>query len=196
MRQGSALSMVFVTLVAWAGNVSAAQYFPPGSVSDFEQQWYGKHLAAMHEPALGAPRAHPAKGVSELRVLVLPTWGHPVAVRYTFDAAGTNRRAIELCGKGGYAPGAIGSDRTATLAPAESAALLASLEASGYWSMPQDEQILGTDGTKVIVETVRDGEHRVRVRWTPESDSAERGLAGFVAFYSDATQRVGEVRCG
>ena len=191
------LAVGAIATLAWSKGLSpfprerVTDYFPPRSVDEFEAQWYGTHLNAMHEPALGAPRAQAAKGVSELRVLVLPTWGHPAAVRYTFDTSGTTRRAIKLCGAGGYEPGRIGIDRTTQLTATETSALLASLDASGYWSMPQEEDILGTDGTQVIVESVRDGNHRVRVRWTPDSDSAKRGLEAFVAFYTDALQRGG-----
>lgn len=165
-------------------------YFPSGAVDDFAQRWYGNHLFAMDEPVLGAPRADAASGVSELRVLVLPTWGHPVAVRYTFDKSATSRRAIKLCGAGGYEPGRIGIDETTTLAPSESAGLLASLDASGFWSMPAND-IRGLDGSEIIVEAVRDGVHRARVRWTPEYDTGPRGLAGFVAFYTGALKRGG-----
>jgi hypothetical protein len=65
-------------MLAWSKGINIPRehpgnYFPPGAVSDFEQEWYGKHLFAMEEPVLGAPRAAAARGVSELRVLVLPT---------------------------------------------------------------------------------------------------------------------------
>ena len=136
-------------------------------MSDFEQEWYGKHLFAMEEPVLGAPRADAARGVSELRVLVLPTFGHPAAARYTFDKSATERRAIKLCGAGGYAPGEIGIDDTTTLTPTESAALLASLDASGYWSMPAKDDVLGADGWEVMMEPVRNSGRRVGCGWTP-----------------------------
>ena len=183
-------------MLAWSKGITIPRehpgnYFPPGAVSDFEQEWYGKHLFAMEEPVLGAPRADAARGVSELRVLVLPTFGHPAAARYTFDKTATERRAIKLCGAGGYAPGEIGIDDTTTLTPTESAALLASLDASGYWSMPVKDDVWGSDGSEVIIETVRDGERRVRTRWTPEYETRSRGLTAFVAFYSDALKRGG-----
>ena len=126
---------------ASTSRASIRAVLPPGAVSDFEQEWYGKHLFAMEEPVLGAPRADAARGVSELRVFVLPTFGHPAAARYTFDKTATERRAIKLCGAGGYAPGEIGIDNTTTLTPTESAALLASLDASGYWSMPVKDDV-------------------------------------------------------
>lgn len=166
-------------------------FFPAGAVSDLEQDWYGKQLFAMEEPVLGASRADAAPGVSELRVLVLPAFGHPAAVRYTFDKSATTRRAIKLCHAGADTPGNIGIDHTTTLTPTESAAILASLDASGFWSMPAKEDFLGADGSEVIIETVRDGEHRVRVRWYPEYDAGPRGLDAFVAFYTDALKRGG-----
>lgn len=191
---GLAAVLAGLTVVLSLGGVAAlaypyGDYFQTGAVTNGKESWFARHLRAMDEPALGAPRANAAAGVSELRVLVLPTWGHPVAVRYTFDTNGTTRRAVKLCGAGGYEPGIVGIDATSAVAPADASALLAALDASGYWTMPAEEEIYGLDGSEVLVETVRDGEHRVRARWTPEYDSKPRGLDGFIAFYTEALRR-------
>jgi len=162
------------------------RYFP-ADVDDMHQQWFGSQLRAMKEPVLGK-RVTRQTGITELRVLCLPTLGHGVAVRYTFDDNAATRRAVELTGKGGYAPGRIAIDRTTSMSHEETATLLASLDASGFWSMPveEDTDIVVMDGTMVVVEAVRDGAHRVIARPEPGAGADKRGLAKFFGFYMQA----------
>ena len=57
----------------------------------------------MNEPKLSLTGKAP--GYFVLRVLFLPTWGRPVAVRYKSDGVNAVRRAVMLSGEGGYEPG-------------------------------------------------------------------------------------------
>jgi hypothetical protein len=77
------------------------------------------------------------------------------------------------------------------LTPAQADALLASLEAAGYWDMAADEESNGMDGLEIVVEAVRGSEHRVVDRWSPAVDTSARRLAGFHAFYRDAMDDAG-----
>jgi len=163
------------------------EHFPRDSLSTWDQVVASKALRAMREPALGAP-GHMPRGVSELRVLHSASVFGPAAVRYTFDHDGATRRAVRAC-SGDIAPGQIVEDRTTRVSPEEAVAVLAALDASGYWSMPANEHFDLNDGRTVLVETIRDGVHRVRVRVSPEYKSAARGLAGFAYFDWDIMHR-------
>ena len=170
-----------------SGQLPRHDWYFPADVDDMHQQWFGSQLHAMKEPVLGK-RVTQQTGITELRVLCLPTWGHGVAVRYTFDDGAATRRAVELTGNGGYAPGKIAIDRTTSMLREETATLLASLDASGFWSMPveEDTDIVVMDGTMVVVEAVRDGAHRVIARPEPGAGAYKRGLAKFFDFYMPA----------
>lgn len=181
---GTVLSVLLACILA-LGSVLAAgyrePYLPIGTVSDFEQNWYASHLFAMGEPALGTePR--PA-GYTALRLLYLPTWGRPIALRYESDGVSANRRAVKLSGSGGYDPGKIAFERSLALSEPEMREVLRAFDATGYWQMSKDDGVHGLDGSRLIVETVRDGEHRVRVRWSPDYGAKERGLDPLVSFY-------------
>jgi hypothetical protein len=41
--------------------------------------------------------------------------------------------------------------------------------------------VLGADGAEWILERMEDGRHHVVVRWSPEHETAKRGLSDFVA---------------
>jgi hypothetical protein len=162
--------------------VPPERFFPPQSVSDFEQEWYAKHLSAMREPALVA-EGKPS-GYFAIRILYLPTWGPPVAIRYGGTPDNFERRAVQLTGHGGYDPGEIMSQNTDSLSADDYTKLLAQLTAYSFWSLPRAHDVRGFDGSNLIVETVKDGHHQVLLRWTPEHDSEARGLAPLVEFYN------------
>lgn len=155
-----------------------ATYFPSGSVSSFEREWFGSALAAMEEPVLsggGKPADYFA-----LRILYLPTWGPPVAMRYEAGGTQGTYRAVMLSGKGGYDPGTIKAQKSRVLSSDEIANIKRALADSGYWMLSDKDEVLGLDGTEVVIETIQDGHHRVFVRWTPSSDANARKLKGIV----------------
>jgi hypothetical protein len=157
---------------------SAPTYFPSGTVSNLEQVWFGSALAAMKEPVLsgGGQRV----GYFALRILYLPTWGPPVAMRYEGGATQGTYRAVMLSGQGGYDPGTIKAQKSKVLSSSEIANIQHALTNSGYWELPDKDGVLGFDGTEVVIETIQDGHHRVFVRWTPSSDASARKLKGIV----------------
>ena len=180
---------LFVVLCAGAGVRAANPYFPKGSVSDFEQTWYAKHLLAMKEPILsltGKDRTYFA-----FRVLYLPTWGRPVAVRYEKKGDRFVRRSVKLSGDGGYDPGKIADQKETQIERKEVDDLATSLEKAGFWDMPVNDNVMGVDGSQLIIEVIKDGHHRVRVRWTPEHQTEKRGLAGLVNLYTAQFQTAG-----
>ena len=184
-----ALPTLLVVLSATLRLSGADAYFPKGSISDFEQEWYGKHLSAMKEPAL-SPTGKDS-GYFAFRILYLPTWGRPVAVRYEGKEGGFVRRSVMLSGDGGYDPGKIAAEKEVKIAKQEVADLIASLEKAGFWKMPQKDDVIGCDGSQLIIEVIKDGEHRVRVRWSPEYNTEKRGLSDLVALYKAQFQSAG-----
>jgi hypothetical protein len=168
-------------------------WIPTSTLSDQQQDWFGQHLRAMREPLLGAPRPTQRAGVSDVRLLCLPSFGPPVAVRFTFDQDATTRREVELDGKGGYAPGNIEVDQSTALTRKQASTVIASLEASGFWSMAAEEadsDIIMMDGTAVVVEAVRDGAYHVVARQQPNVASEERGTAKFADFWDEVMEQV------
>ena len=113
------------------------------------------------------------------------------AVRYEAKEGGFVRRSVMLSGDGGYDPGKITTEKEVKIAKQEVADLIVSLEKTGFWNMPQKDDVIGCDGSQLIVEVIRAGEHRVRVRWTPEHDMEKRGLSDLVALYKAEFQSAG-----
>ena len=177
--------LAFVLLAATCF-FGADTYFPRDTVSDFEQTWYAKHLSAMKEPVLtsrGDDRSYIA-----FRVLYLPTWGRPVAIRIEKTDEKIVRRSVMLSGDGGYDPGRIKDEKESAITSAEFATLLEEIRKSGFWDLSPKDEVMGLDGSQLIVEAIQDGKHVVLVRWTPEHDTAKRGLTGLVSLYSQFFQ--------
>jgi hypothetical protein len=157
-------------------------YFPPEVMPQPMHAIYRDRLEALGEPRLRADAG--GTRVSALRILCVNAFGGSAAVRYAFDDMGATRRAVQLQGRGG--PNPVVVDHTDRLTRTQADALLASLDASGFWVMGTKEEVNGRDGRQIVVETIRGNEHRVVDRWTPSIDTDERHLAAFYDFYRDA----------
>jgi hypothetical protein len=162
-------------------------YFPPEVMPGSMHAIYRGRLDAMHEPELHAGAG--GTRVAALRILCVTAFGHSAAVRYTFDGNGAVRRAVQLQRSGQAGPIAV--DHTDRLTRAQADALLASLDAAGYWDMAANEESSGLDGLHIVVEAIRGNEHRVVDRWSPDYDTNERHLAGYHAFYRAALDDAG-----
>lgn len=156
------------------GIVDDDDYFPPEMLRGNYQGWFSKFLAAMKEPKLASLAKD--RDIFVLRVLDLPSFQHPVAVRIEKKGDSITRRAVVLSGAGGYEPGDIKMEKTDTMSVADYEELLDSLEKSGFWKLAPNDDEIGFDGSELIIETVRNGKYAVFVRWTPEARAKERGL--------------------
>lgn len=185
------LAHVFVValLAISRSALSADTYFPKDTLSNFEQTWYAQHLSAMKEPVLMQPPSD--KDYFAFRVLYLPTWGHPVAVRVERRGRAIVRRAVMLSGDGGYDAGPIKEEHRANVPIAEFESLLDDIRRSGFWELPPEDDAIGLDGSHLIIEALDGERHVVLVRWTPEYDTEKRGLTGLVAFYRQLFQTSG-----
>ncbi|MEO0477015.1 MAG: hypothetical protein AAF085_13740 [Planctomycetota bacterium] len=152
---------------------STTDYFPDLIFSDtpdhheFVVDWYSKHLRAMDEPSL-YDRSQDSEA-HQYRFLWLPTWGRPVAVRLELSSDGTGLvKSTILDGSGGYEPGNIKSETTATINAEKVKSLLEDIESIKYWSMPTRDDRIGTDGEQYILEAIKGGRHHIVDRWSPE----------------------------
>jgi hypothetical protein len=144
---------------------------------------------AMKEPVLdGAGRGADYRA---LRLLYLPTWDHPIAVRYEQSGQGVVRRVVRLSGSGGYGVGEISLDETNKVTAAALDRVLQPFDQAGVWSLPDTETIDGNDGAQLVVETVMNGRHRVLVRWSPDYHSEARGLTALDAVVRATFEQAG-----
>ena len=181
--------VAFLVLVSAGARVLAGDaYFPKGAVNDFEQRWYAKHLSTMQEPILSA--AGKDASYFAFRILYLPTWGQPVAVRYEKRGNQFFRRSVKLSGEGGYDPGKIAEQEEIEVEKKRVDNLIRSLKRAAFWEMPEKDDVLGEDGSQLIIEAVHDGKYRVLDRWTPEYETEKRGLTGLLQIYEAEVQGV------
>jgi hypothetical protein len=146
-------------------------FFPSLSLSvrkdlhDFRVGWYSKHLVAMQEPVLASRQN---ADLEAYRLLVLPTWGHPVAIRWERRGAeGQPQLTIkELGGAGGYDPGKLIRNETKGMDAASWAAITGEVTRRRVWRMPAELNDGGCDGTQVILELVAGGRYHVVDRWS------------------------------
>ena len=95
-----------------------------------------------------------------------------------------------LSGDGGYL-GEIKEEKRADITKSEFVALLEDIRKSGFWELSPNDDVAGADGSRLIIGAIQDGRHVIFVRWTPEHDTADRGLSGLVAFYTRLFQETG-----
>ena len=145
-------------------------------VSDFENQWFSKHLRAANEPSLFATTSSiRAAGQTVLRFTWLRTFHHPVIVRVSWSR---DRQpvltTVELTGAGGYDPGKVKRTTTRNLNPVEIEALHAAIDAAHLGSVAPRACDFGFDGSEWIFETVNKSGYRAVIRWTPAAGEVRR----------------------
>ncbi len=151
--------------------MSAFSWFPDGvfgaspEAHRFNADCYGYALSVLWEPTL-----YPAcESDSETyRLLVLPTFTCPVAIRVFCNGTSTTALAKRGSGRGGYDPGELAEEVTSLLADAEWMKIQSLITKSGFWSLAStDRTWSGGDGTTCVLEGSRDGRYHVVDRWQP-----------------------------
>lgn len=180
------LLVLFVATPGFAGEVpkEVPPYFPVtkddrrknGSVSEFESEWFSKHLSAMDEPSLFPAR----KDVTAYRFLILPTWGHPISVRAELSADLFKLTSCRLDGAGGYDPGKVAERHEVMLSNDDTAKLSKRLDALKMFERPTEDAESGRDGDQWIFEGVSGGKYHLLNIWCAGNDSKKRGLEPFV----------------
>lgn len=129
------------------------RFFPAellGSTADLEEDWYGKQLRAMHEPALWPVRPN----VARYRVTILPTF--EAAKSISVEQVGSQPPTISatlLNGKGGYDPGTIFSRLRVSLSEARLQKLRNAFVQAKRERPPQEySEEYSLDGTTYVFE--------------------------------------------
>lgn len=151
-------------------------HIPPSALGSSRVDWYSRQLTALQEPSLYAMRTERAAEV--YRFLWLRTFHHPVAVRVVCKEDGDMIVCKMCAGAGGYEPGRLMLNRSASFSPHQKTQLKALLESSRFWELPSKDTSFGLDGSHWIVEAVKDGRYHIVDRWSPES-GAVRDLGLF-----------------
>jgi len=153
-------------------------YFPvktkPGEegISKFEADWYGKSLARMKEPQL--PALAKEMNAEVYRILILPTWGNPIAVRIQKHGEVYSLFGRRLNGQGGYDPGGPAEAKDLELGAEDSKALDILIHNLDFFQMPTDDDVRGFDGDEWILEGISNGKYHVVQRWCAETYNPER----------------------
>jgi hypothetical protein len=162
-----------------------------GTISSFESEWYSKHLSAMVEPSLYPPK----DALTAYRLLILPTWGHPISVRAELAGGYCKLTSCRLDGQGGYDPGKVAEKHEVTLSGEDTLSLTKLLDTLKMFERPTEDEYLGMDGDQWIFEGVAGGKYHILNLWCAGDEVEKRGLEPFIAvcqfliFHSKVEQR-------
>jgi hypothetical protein len=149
-------------------------------VTAFEAEWYGKSLERMKEPRL--PNFVKHVDVDVYRMMILPTWGNPIAVRVQKHGELYSLSARRLDGQGGYDPGKLVEAKDIELGADDSKSLAVLIQNLNFFQLPTEDDVIGNDGDQWIIEGVSQGKYHVVQRWEAQSiDPKKRKLIAFLA---------------
>jgi hypothetical protein len=157
-----------VCLPAFLWTIKADQPFFPGDVVDeFDVKWYSPHLKAMKEPSLWRLSQTDPKA-TVFRFLWLPTFHGPTSVRLERFSDSAVLCVVRLDKRAGYEPGGINILKSKKLTEKQRQEFEQRLDRAKFWDLPTDEGTFsGTDGDRLILEGVMNGEYHVVHRDTP-----------------------------
>ena len=174
--QATERAFIFLITVSCA---YGQQYFPPGLLGvdakedEFRQQWYSKHLAALHEPSM-LETSRRDMAAEEYRFLYLRTGDHPISVRIVVKSNHTAKLiSKETSGKGGGEPGRLIRNREDRLSKLRTEAFLLASDDLSFWTLPtlieqEDKNVVHLDGSQWIFEGVKEGRYHIVDRWSPD----------------------------
>ncbi len=129
----------------------------------FVRRSYSQALRRMDEPTLSCKPPND----ETLRLLVLPTWGPPLAIRVNLGAAPAVT-VVELDGNGGYDPGRKARTLHRAIRPLDAEAIRAAARSADFWNLPvNDYSRTGEDGTQWVMEFRSGTRYRAVHRWVP-----------------------------
>jgi hypothetical protein len=133
----------------------------------------------MKEPKL--PGAVKDPKVKIYRLLILPTWGNPISVRFEKKGDSYVLASRRLDGEGGYDIGKLTEMKDVTLNGASSRELDTLLAKMNFFAIPVQDDTRVSDGDEWILEGVSGGKYHMihRVCISTEKTN-ERGLESFV----------------
>lgn len=183
-------AIILASVLAGSATLALAQasYFPirtkssAEGVTAFESKWYGDSMERMNEPRL--PDFAKDANAEVYRLMILPTWGNPIAVRIQRHGGMYSLSARRLDGQGGYNPGKLVESKNIELDPKDSKNLEALIRNLNFFHLSTDDRgVDGNDGDEWILEGVSHGKYHVVERWCAADYNPEkRGLVSFLAF--------------
>jgi hypothetical protein len=161
-----------------------ADYFPPQTFAadprSFRLRWYSAELHALGEiPLSEFTRVADAE---VYRLMILPTWGNPIAVRVYKSGNLYHLSARRTDGQAGFDPGKSVEAKDVDLDVDDSKTFEGLLKNLNFFKLPTDDDVHGFDGDEWILEGVSEGRYHVVDRWCATSyNPQKRGLTAFVA---------------
>ena len=137
------------------------------ALDNFVNNWFSKMLFSLNEPII-----KDYKGNKEIyRFTWLRTFHHPVSIRLEkqYDEI---KIITKVCnGAGGYEPGKLIQDTTFSVKQETYEKLLEKINNSNFWNLPTEKtNDNGMDGSEWIIETLKDNNYHLVIRWTPRKD--------------------------
>jgi hypothetical protein len=150
-------------------------YFPPG-VLDREpglhyrlSEYFSRHLFALREEPVYALTNNPTAHI--YRFLCLGP-SHPYCITLEIEPSGEGRVTLKMASIAmGHDLGMNYEATSNRVAVAQVAQSLDILEREAFWDLPGWDDVFGFDGSRWVVEGVKDGRYHVVQRWTPDSSN-------------------------
>src|ERR1019366_1476138 len=116
------------------------------------------------------------------RLMILPTWGNPIAIRVQRKGDLYTLASRRLDGQAGYKTGSLVESKDVALSAEDSRALADLIQDLGFFQMSTDDGVHGFDGEGWILEGVSQGKYHPILRWSPTFENPKkRGLVAFLA---------------
>jgi len=166
------------SLVRDLAKINDSEFSIPGY--PIESAGYDKLLERMNESQL----SDFAKDIDAevYRLMILPTWGNPIAIRVQRNGDLYSLASRRLDGQAGYETGSLVESKDVALSAVDSKALANLIQDLGFFQMSTDDGVHGFDGEEWILEGVSQGKYHPILRWSPTFENPEkRGLVAFLA---------------
>jgi hypothetical protein len=166
------------SLVRDMAKINDSEFSIPGY--PIESARYDKLLERMNESQLSDFAKDTDAEV--YRLMILPTWGNPIAIRVQRNGDLYALASRRLDGQAGYETGSLVESKDVALSAEDSKALADLIQDLGFFKMSTDDGVHGFDGEEWILEGVSQGKYHPILRWSPTFENPKkRGLVAFLA---------------
>lgn len=160
-------NVVLLSLLLIACANITKDYFPEWKELDpFEREWFSEQLRAAGEDPVKLPTENEV-----FRFTWLRSFHAPIVVRVNCDEK-CILNAKQLSGAGGYSPGRVQLENRRVLTDKEMKELKALANRLEGWVYKPDEEIIGMDGAKWILETAKGDNYQAWNLWSPGGEKA------------------------
>ena len=173
MVKAHVLFLCLVILIGCSSRPKRTGFFPDGTFHDNPKfdadssKWAAARLKILQEPSLFA-LSNDSK-VQCYRLLLLPAFDKPTAVRLTIKSDDTGTLDVKIMNKPGEnEPARLNESKTIQASRQQVADFLHLLDKANFWYLSVRDGRYGCDGETIIIEGVKDGKYQVVKRWAPE----------------------------